>query len=258
MRRLEGAVDGELALDLVDRADALAGLQRRRMGALVGDQLLDRHRGLGEGARRSARGRRPSSRRCGCSACAGHARRSVLSPMSSRSTGASSSIALKGSISGGSGSYSTSTASMPSSAAISGRRRRRRRPPGSGTAPCRRPAPSARRRPSVGIQASFTVFSFSAVRTASTPGTFSAALSSIFLMRACGMGRADEVAEQHAGQLDVVDVVAPALGEADVLDALALAAHAFECGGALFPRGSEVVHSAASWNSTPLILAAAY
>jgi hypothetical protein len=26
----------------------------------------------------------------------------------------------------------------------------------------------------------------------------------------------------------------------------------------LFPRGSHVVHSAASWNSTPLILAAAY
>ncbi|MCP1961347.1 hypothetical protein J2R90_006401 [Bradyrhizobium japonicum] len=26
----------------------------------------------------------------------------------------------------------------------------------------------------------------------------------------------------------------------------------------MFPRGSEVVHSAASWNSTPLIFAAAY
>lgn len=70
--------------------------------------------------------------------------------------------------------------------------------------------------------------------------------------------RADEVAMQHARQLDVVDVIALALREADVLDALALAAHAFECGGALFPRGSEVVHSAASWNSTPLIFAAAY
>ncbi len=79
-----------------------------------------------------------------------------------------------------------------------------------------------------------------------------------FLDARMRMRRADEVAMQHARQLDVVDVIAPALREADVLDALALAAHAFECGGALFPRGSEVIHSAASWNSTPLILAAAY
>ena len=63
---------------------------------------------------------------------------------------------------------------------------------------------------------------------------------------------------QHARQLQIVDVVALALREADVFDALALAAHAFEGGGALFPRGSEIVHSAASLNSTPLILAAAY
>ncbi len=63
---------------------------------------------------------------------------------------------------------------------------------------------------------------------------------------------------QHARQLHVVDVVALALGEADVFDALALAAHAFELGFALFPRGSHVVHSAASLNSTPLILSAAY
>jgi hypothetical protein len=32
MRRLEGAPDRELALDLVERADALAGLQRRTDG----------------------------------------------------------------------------------------------------------------------------------------------------------------------------------------------------------------------------------
>lgn len=36
------------------------------------------------------------------------------------------------------------------------------------------------------------------------------------------------------------------------------AAHAFEFGFALFPRGSHVVHSAASLNSTPLVLSAAY
>ena len=73
-----------------------------------------------------------------------------------------------------------------------------------------------------------------------------------------GVRRADEIAMQHARQLQVVDIVALALGEADVLDALALAAHAFEFGFALFPRGSHVVHSAASLNSVPLILAAAY
>ena len=73
-----------------------------------------------------------------------------------------------------------------------------------------------------------------------------------------GVRRADEVAVQHARQLDVVDIIALALREAGVLDALALAAHAFEGSGALFPRGSHVVHSAASLNSTPLILSAAY
>ena len=48
-----------------------------------------------------------------------------------------------------------------------------------------------------------------------------------------GVGRADEVAVEHAGQLQVVDVVALALDEADVLDALALAAEALELLGAL-------------------------
>jgi len=72
------------------------------------------------------------------------------------------------------------------------------------------------------------------------------------------MRRAHEVAMQHARQLYVVDVVAFALGEADVFDALALAAKPFERRRALFPRGSHIVHSAASLYSTPLILAAAY
>src|SRR5262249_26565244 len=70
--------------------------------------------------------------------------------------------------------------------------------------------------------------------------------------------RADEIAMQHARQLHVVNIVALALGEADIFDALPLAPHAFECGSALFPRGSHVVHSAASLNSMPLSLAAAY
>jgi hypothetical protein len=48
------------------------------------------------------------------------------------------------------------------------------------------------------------------------------------------------------------------LHEADILDALAPAAHAFELLGAFGGGGGHVVHSAASWNGTPLSLAAAY
>jgi hypothetical protein len=58
--------------------------------------------------------------------------------------------------------------------------------------------------------------------------------------------RAREVAIEHARQLDVVDIVASALDEADVLDALALAAHALQALGALFRGERDVVHSAAS------------
>ena len=73
------------------------------------------------------------------------------------------------------------------------------------------------------------------------------------------MARAMEVAVQHARQLDVVDVVAAPLREAYVLDALALAAHALKLFGALERGGSGgVVHSAASLNSRPASLAAAY
>ena len=41
---------------------------------------------------------------------------------------------------------------------------------------------------SVGIQARLTVFSVSAVSTATTPGTAAALVVSIFLMRACACG----------------------------------------------------------------------
>ena len=64
-----------------------------------------------------------------------------------------------------------------------------------------------------------------------------------------GMRRTDEIAKQHAGQLDVVDIVALALGEAYVFDALALAAHALELFGALGAIDIDLdllVHSAAS------------
>ena len=49
MRRLEGAPDREFALDLVEGGDGLAGLQRTGMHALVGDQFLDRDLGILEG-----------------------------------------------------------------------------------------------------------------------------------------------------------------------------------------------------------------
>ena len=67
-----------------------------------------------------------------------------------------------------------------------------------------------------------------------------------------------EVAVEHARQFQVVDVIAFALDEADILDALALAAHSLELFGALGGGGGRVGHSAASWNGTPLSLAAAY
>ena len=53
----------------------------------------------------------------------------------------------------------------------------------------------------------------------------------------CGHGRgaAHKISEQHAGKFQVIDVVTLALGEADVFDALALAAHALELRVALSP-----------------------
>ena len=48
VRRLERAPQRELALDLVEGGDALAGFQRARMHARIDDHLLDRHVGLGE------------------------------------------------------------------------------------------------------------------------------------------------------------------------------------------------------------------
>ena len=73
------------------------------------------------------------------------------------------------------------------------------------------------------------------------------------------VARAMKVAVQHSGQFDVVDVIAAPLGEAHVLDALAIAAHALQFFGALERGGcGGVVHSAASLNSRPASLAAAY
>ena len=54
------------------------------------------------------------------------------------------------------------------------------------------------------------------------------------------VGGADEVAEHHARQLDVVHVVALALGEAGVLDALARAAETLELLDALLGGGGSL------------------
>ena len=71
------------------------------------------------------------------------------------------------------------------------------------------------------------------------------------------MRRAIEIAVEHARQLQIVDVVAFALDEADILDALSPATHAFEFFGAFSGGGGLSVHSAASWKATPLSFAAA-
>src|SRR5690606_24123065 len=43
VRRLEGAPDRQLAVDLVHRRDAAAGLQRTGVGAVIVDHLLGHH-----------------------------------------------------------------------------------------------------------------------------------------------------------------------------------------------------------------------
>ena len=60
------------------------------------------------------------------------------------------------------------------------------------------------------------------------------------------IGRADEIAEQHAREFQIVDVIPLALGEADILDALALGAETFELLGSRFARFEIGAHSAAS------------
>ena len=47
----------------------------------------------------------------------------------------------------------------------------------------------------------------SAVTTARTPASFSALLVSMWRMRACGIGAAQNFADQHAGKINVGDVL---------------------------------------------------
>ena len=72
------------------------------------------------------------------------------------------------------------------------------------------------------------------------------------------IGRAHEIAIERARQLQIVDVIALALDEADVLDALALATHALQALDAFLAGGRcDLVHSAASCSGRPESLAAA-
>ena len=61
--------------------------------------------------------------------------------------------------------------------------------------------------------------------------------------------RADEVTEQHARQLQVVDIIALTLGETCVLDPLARGSEAVQRGDALFLRRGSFVHYADSFIS---------
>ena len=73
-----------------------------------------------------------------------------------------------------------------------------------------------------------------------------------------GVRRAHQIAIERARQLQVIDVIALALDEADVFDAFAFAAEALQLLGPLFRCRRDRVHSAASLACAPLIWAAAY
>ena len=58
--------------------------------------------------------------------------------------------------------------------------------------------------------------------------------------------RADKIARQHPVELDVIDIVTLALGEARILDTLAGTTHTLQVGNAVFAGFHIVLHSAAS------------
>ena len=63
------------------------------------------------------------------------------------------------------------------------------------------------------------------------------------------IGRANEITEQHARQLQIVDIITLALGEPCVLDPLARGSEAVQRGNALFLRRGSFVHYADSFIS---------
>ncbi len=256
MRGLEGAPDRQLAPDLVERADALAGLQRRRMGAVVGEHLLDRHIRLAEGG-------------VGQVLVADGPLEDVVMVLAR----AMRARGLAGEI-------------LAQHRRVRVHRLERIDHDRERFVFDHHLVDAVVRRIAVGgdDEGDFLILEqhlavgqhhLHVARKRRHPGEVDGLqrlggddrehtghfqrLGVVDLLDArMRVRRSDEIAVQHARQLQVVDIVAPALREADVFDPLALAAHAFELGFALFPRGSHIVHSAASWNSTPLILAAAY
>ena len=109
----------------------------------------------------------------------------------------------------------------------------------------------------VGIQASLTGFSSSAVSTAIHAGQCRGLADVDLLDPRMAVGRAHEIAVQHAGQFQVVDIVALALDEAGVFGAAAGKAHALEGGLALGAGRDGRVHSAASFFFRPAMVSAA-
>ena len=71
-----------------------------------------------------------------------------------------------------------------------------------------------------------------------------------------GIRGANKIAGQHAVELDIIDIVAFALGKAGILHAFARTAHALEVGDAIFAVFYLVFHSAASFAASIWVAAA--
>ena len=255
MRRLERAPQRQLAFDLVERGDALAGLERARMHARIDDHLLDRDVGLGE--RRVGRGlvaRLPGEDVVIVLALAVGAVGLVLEILADHRRvrrhrlerididrqrlvfdldqigGIGRGVAVLGDDEGDFLVLEQHLAVGQHHLHVAGERRH----PGEIDGFQRL---GGEHRDDAGHRRGF---------------------GRVDLLDAgVGVRRAVEVAVEHARQFQVVDVIALALDEADVLDALSPAAHAFELFGAFGGGGGHVVHSAASWKATPLSFAAA-
>ena len=256
VRRLEGAPHRQLALDLVEGGDALAGLERAGMDALIGDQLLDRHFRLLEGrVRRLLVAHLPGEDVIVVLALAvgavglvldvlaqdGRARRHRLEGIDEHGQLLVLDLDQLGRVGrhiavlrDDEGDFLVLVQHL-----LLGQHRRHVAGQGRHVVQAERLQVGGRQHGQHARQR--------------------LRLRGIDLLDPrMAVGRAREVAIDHARQFQVVDIVALALDEADVLDALALAAHALELLGALFLRRCHVVHSAASLTDAPESLAAAY
>ena len=244
VRRLERAVDRQLALDLVEGGDALAGLERGGMRAVVGDQLLDLHLGIGEGG-------------IGAGLVAHRPLEDVVVVLAGavRAGGLAGEVLAQHGRVGRHRLEGIDDDGQPLVFDLDGLH-----------AVGRRVAVLGDDEGDLLVLEQHLAVGqhhLHVVGERRHPGEVDALqllggqhrqharhlqrLGGVDLLDAgVGILRAHEVAEQHAGQLQVVDVVALALREADVLHPLPLAAHAFELGFALFAREGCRGHSAAS------------